>query len=94
MQSGSIAVRQDEEPGQAQGESTLVRTYRVVDADQLQLVSSEGLHEQWQGRWSDQRDRISRRLAAIDSQLSRLALERIPTDPKFAVVGVSGNQLS
>ena len=91
MQAGSITQRQDKEQGQAQGESTRVRKFRVVDADQFEVVSSEGLYDQWQSRWSDQRDRISRRLAVIDAQLSRLALERIPTDPKFAVVGVSGD---
>ena len=42
----------------------------------------------WQKKWFRRRDQISRRLELIESQLERMARQRVDAAPQLAVIGV------
>ncbi len=68
--------------GATRVESSLLRLFRVVDAEPRAEVVGDEEYTIWQERFSVQRDRIARRLAIIDSQL-----DLGDRGPSLAIVG-------
>lgn len=82
MRRASAAAMGFEVLGATRVESSLLRLFRVVDAEPRAEVVGDEEYTIWQERFSVQRDRIARRLAIIDSQL-----DLGDRGPSLAIVG-------
>ena len=66
------------------GES-LLRLQQNLNQTRTTAKAAEGEFQQWQERWSDRREQISRRLELIDRQLESLLKDQEPR-PQLSVV--------
>jgi len=66
------------------GES-LLRLHHNLDQTRTTVQLAEDQFEQWQARWSDRKEQISRRLELIDRQLESL-VQRHQQRPQLSLV--------
>jgi hypothetical protein len=68
------------------GES-LLRLHHNLDQTRTTVQIAEDQFEQWQARWSDRKEQISRRLELIDRQLESL-VQSYQQRPQLSLVAV------
>jgi len=71
------------------GES-LLRLHQNLDQTRTTEQTAEDQLSQWQERWSDRKEQISRRLELIDRQLENL-VQMHQRRPQLSVVAAHGN---
>jgi hypothetical protein len=71
------------------GES-LLRLHQNLDQTRTTEQAAEDQLSQWQERWSDRKEQISRRLELIDRQLESL-VQRHQRGPQLSVVAAHGH---
>ena len=65
--------------------ASLVRLMQNLDETRMAEIAAEDQLHQWQGKWSERRDQISRRLELLDLQLENL-VQNEQGRPQLALV--------
>jgi hypothetical protein len=88
-------------PSKSRLSDSLLRLHRTIEQSRVTEQSAEHQFHQWQERWSNRREQISRRLELIDKQLESLvAINQVTINqvnlhrarPQLSVVAAPGHE--